>query len=155
METLHWRLHRPKATPVWWGSSSRQKPLSTLLTRYNVNIRSDSCLVSICLLYVIVLTAHICSVTNAVCIHTHTYYRMGVLPSTLQHREDMRMLWSSCLMQRLTQNWKKRSLIYEHWVHYWVLGNFFLQADPELKEMIVVNIMTEAMNVLVMHNTCC
>jgi len=58
-------------------------------------------------------------------------------------------------MQRLIQSWKKRSLIYEQRVHYWGLGDFFLEADPELKEMMVVNIMTETMNVPIMRNTWC
>ena len=44
---------------------------------------------------------------------THTYHRMGGLPSTLQHRRDVRMLWSCCLRQRLTQSWKQRLLVYK------------------------------------------
>jgi len=36
--------------------------------------------------------------------YTHTYtHSMGILPSTLQHQTDMRMLSSCCLGQRLTQ----------------------------------------------------
>ena len=38
-------------------------------------------------------------------------HRKGGLPSTLQQRRDMRMLWSSCLRRRLTQNCKQRSLV--------------------------------------------
>jgi len=68
-----------------------------------------------------VLTAHVCTVTNAVHMHvTCTYHRMGGLPSTLQHRRDMRMLWSCCLRQRLTHDCKQRSLVYELVYINWV-----------------------------------
>ena len=130
MGPLHWSLHLPKAIPLWWGWSSRQGPLSTPLTRYitryivNVTMLTMDPIfplpISIsgvtndtCILYVKVWIAHVYSGTNAVHIHVHTYHRMGGLPSTLQHRRDMRMLWSCCLRQRLTQNWKQRSLVYE------------------------------------------
>ena len=52
-----------------------------------------------CILYIKVWAAHICS---AYTLYMHTYHRMGGLPSTLQHRRDMRMLWSCCLSQKLT-----------------------------------------------------
>ena len=106
VETLHWWLHPSKATPVWWGSSSRHGPLSTLLMRYNKCLKwfmLHICVPLVCKVW----TAHVCSVTNAVHIHANTYHRMGGLSSTLRHRRDMRTLWSYCLRQRLTQKWER------------------------------------------------